>query len=1767
MPTPLAVAIARAARRYSGLRLLLFPDGVPERLLEDVVRVTNAEARGLPGHPPRAVLLADEASSFVRARQDEPDWVVGTRKLPELRLGDRLVVGHQSSYSGIGTLASVFPLLLPNSFPRVEADEPMLGALSEALATLRDPADDPDLATATRTVMLYLAAAHEREHAGDIQWRQAWWAHIGLLADGISRLGSVAPAAVWAIAALPRPHDPLRGYAKQRSAKRLVQVLEQRWNSDADALQRIRECSDCPPPEAAVQTAVEGFRAVLPELDGSRVSRVAYPLSKDAETVTAVWAEIGEDLFFDGPGTDPQPPGPICVVVEVDGHPVPSGCLWDDVVVFPPSRGSDSWDLRIKVTNEDLDQVTVRLERGAGAPLVRSVLLARGPAGLVYEGKLTVARGTNRAIIGKLVIEGGRKRLESRLVLPVADALTCVVKDRRAPQVQEWRDGDHPLEFVGNSRSGWGLLALDPSSNEDAALLLEVDGIGLAPSERGAAHHAWMVVPVEGEPRLLRDGVPVATFTAVVDGPTTANPLLAAVKGVDPTPAVSAHTETLCNLERLVMEAVGGGQGIGHVVLSAAPSASDHRGSQWQEVVLTRPDTIRNVAARGEWQLPSRFLTSSPEWAHLSECLRELPTLLASETAVPSQRSWATLPQTKVEEASTALLALIRLADAGTNRADRFWARFPASVVVLEGDARNSVAAVLLSPFHPVRLAWRWRVETQLRSIGADNRRAADLLGLVDGVQFPLATVGISRRDRMLSIPIDLGPDQVFVGWSALAPAGNAPVPRTVDGMPFPVAARSGLGAAAVATTLSDFLGLHPEVVGLAVELASAEKVPRSRDIDRALVDTGAALLASGDLLSMRVLDHPNREGEPEALLPISAPDAHGMAPVTWLRGEAGRSPTGQGVHVRFVEDTGSELFVDEINGIGPMSFISDPPLRRLLLREESREPAGWRFTTELQDGGWAILAELLRAVEDPGGSGSFWEVCANSGPMIANADSPARWTVSGDAMLDPRTINEIAGAHGAMLWEWRPGFSTQLGGGSALSIGERPYVVVCKLSAGFLNDLTAHIFRHHAGAGDRDANRVVEILATRGIGFNSLLAKGGNHATGALGHFFAARLMDGWIGASGDSLRLCLPFDAADGLLRRANTVPSATGHRCDLLALCWTSPTLSLVPIELKTHIGQQPSVLGPACEQVRLARALLHGVAVEYLERPALVRHVLAILVDAGLILSPDALGRSTGTQSAAAAIAALLSGSAKVVVGDPVVMEFANTGSDIIVDGDAVAGFPLVHTIRVDPSRSWGEFFGSSGTSMDSTVARVISLASGCASADPSEAASKDDTSPLSPTRVKEGYTASPDSGVSAESHPPPVSHERLHPPVVVPAAPADLRTHEGMPSGTSIPKTRQPQPELPGTQPERPPAWVSPKRGGATDRALQRYQQVIKILTEHRASVVPVQDEPAIEGPGFYVFRVGLRSGEKAATVYKLSEELKLGLRLDAGHEARLYADRGAVVIEIPKHADERYYMNAEELWSRTEWPEDKLYAPLGVDVKDEVVGIDFSSSHSPHLLIGGMTGGGKSVALETLLWGLVKHYPAERLKLWLVDPKGNEFIQFETAPHVRTPIGMDSEDAIEMLTRGVEEMERRYKLMKQASSARGSRVADISAYNALVDESERFPWIVVVLDEFADLTAEKEPRKAIEALLQRLAQKARACGIHCVVATQKPSAEVISTTTRSNLGAQLALRVRSAVDSRVIMESSGAESLAGNGDGFLRLSGQEPIRIQCAKTP
>jgi hypothetical protein len=340
---------------------------------------------------------------------------------------------------------------------------------------------------------------------------------------------------------------------------------------------------------------------------------------------------------------------------------------------------------------------------------------------------------------------------------------------------------------------------------------------------------------------------------------------------------------------------------------------------------------------------------------------------------------------------------------------------------------------------------------------------------------------------------------------------------------------------------------------------------------------------------------------------------------------------------------------------------------------------------------------------------------------------------------------------------------------------------------------------------------------------------------------------------------------------------------------------------------------------------------------------------------------------------------------------------------------------------------------------------------------------------------------------------------------------------------------------------------------------QRYQLVLDTLAIHRVDVRRAEEgvDAVVEGPALVLYRIRVAPGVDYRRVSEKGDALKLALKLAEQHEIRFSIDRGHISIEVPKNDEDRYYVSASDLWSRWERPAEGLAAPLGEDIVGRIVDLTLSSSNSPHLLIGGTTGSGKSEALNTLLGGLTRHYGAEELRLLLVDPKGTELNHLEGSPWLDGDIGFDDEDAIGMLERAVAEMERRYALFK------AQKVKSLDQYNA-GRTADRIPWWLIVLDEYADLTSDPDAKKAIEALLKRLAQKARASGIHLVIATQKPSAEVISTNLRSNLPAQLALRVRSAIESRVIMDEPGGEALAGRGDAFLKVEGRL-IRLQCAK--
>lgn len=360
-----------------------------------------------------------------------------------------------------------------------------------------------------------------------------------------------------------------------------------------------------------------------------------------------------------------------------------------------------------------------------------------------------------------------------------------------------------------------------------------------------------------------------------------------------------------------------------------------------------------------------------------------------------------------------------------------------------------------------------------------------------------------------------------------------------------------------------------------------------------------------------------------------------------------------------------------------------------------------------------------------------------------------------------------------------------------------------------------------------------------------------------------------------------------------------------------------------------------------------------------------------------------------------------------------------------------------------------------------------------------------------------------------------------------------------------------QPSLEGVEPIR--AHL------AADILKKRYEEILACFMAHSVKVnaVPFELDPYIEGPASILFKVKAGIGVDPRKLFDKAQALKLRLELAENQHLSFQIDRGFVTIDVPKPPHERYYVDAGSMWKRWRKTHNELSVPIGEDRFGELVSINFSSSNCPHLLIAGTTGSGKSEALNAILFGLVHFYSAKELRLLLVDPKGTEMLPLEHAPHLEGGIGWDDQDAISLLEKAVEEMQNRYAIFKSAKKR------TLSDFNSSVEEESRLPWWLIVLDEYADLTSDTQAKRDIESLLKRLAQKARAAGIHVVIATQKPSAEVISTNLRSNLPAQLALKVKSSIESRVVLDEAGAETLNGKGDALLKAE-SKVIRVQCA---
>lgn len=337
--------------------------------------------------------------------------------------------------------------------------------------------------------------------------------------------------------------------------------------------------------------------------------------------------------------------------------------------------------------------------------------------------------------------------------------------------------------------------------------------------------------------------------------------------------------------------------------------------------------------------------------------------------------------------------------------------------------------------------------------------------------------------------------------------------------------------------------------------------------------------------------------------------------------------------------------------------------------------------------------------------------------------------------------------------------------------------------------------------------------------------------------------------------------------------------------------------------------------------------------------------------------------------------------------------------------------------------------------------------------------------------------------------------------------------------------------------------------------------------------IDVEMEGANIGPKVTQYTLKPPSGVKLTRITALETNIALNLAAQSLRIEAPIPGQRAVGIEVPnrKAADVRLYgILTSKQWQATSEP---LSFAVGKDISGEAVIGELN--RMPHLLIAGQTGSGKSVMINTVLTSLLYHNSPSDMKLILVDPKHVEMASYEDIPHLLTPVITEPEKTISALKWAVNEMERRYRLLAE------EKIKDIRSYNAKIQSGAKkiavedddgitqqhdegaMPYIVIVVDELADLMM--VAARDVEALVVRLAQKARAVGIHLVLATQRPSVDVITGLIKANIPARIAFTVASQVDSRTILDQVGAEKLLGQGDMLmLTPSMNKPKRIQGA---
>ncbi len=725
-------------------------------------------------------------------------------------------------------------------------------------------------------------------------------------------------------------------------------------------------------------------------------------------------------------------------------------------------------------------------------------------------------------------------------------------------------------------------------------------------------------------------------------------------------------------------------KGVLHYALPIDNHVSFEPSEYTLEAGLLVPNTeLQNWKHTVDFSLQPDFLNGAETQAFINSFLEldvignlRKRNLIGDNADWPSRTSWRHLYSSKKDELEAYLYsfeAMVAAARSTGNAGNLFWATYPFSASIWDTERDGACKGLLISPLHPIRLAWLASVEETLWN----SEKSRDLVGTIEGWNFPALGPSFTKQGAFLAVPSDTGDGQIFSGWAYLLPASidgaeSLTPPTRIAGLSAPGSAAGGMNKSSVTSALKDYRRVNPHVTTITVDLAASTEVSRLQELDEALIrlatdwgENQSASIPGG----IRIYDSLNRLGESPIPRIQTVLNKVVDFPLVWshYKHRIGKS---QKCNIRFLQDSGLRIEVrpkgHEEVGSANLGVLGPIPLRRFeaYSGKLGDSNGSFSFPTMIQSQEASFFYQALRTVEN-----------ANSRPSIQSqlfkallVDENADWTVSGESMISPGSIAALlqAGDSQKMLWEWRPPFFER--GGKA-ELEQRPFISIARIPNSFRQQVKDLLTKASgSNANDMEVESVLKQLGSRGVGLSSLITMGGTHAAGALGFYLTLSLVD--MLNDDQANHFVMPLDACDSFLRSlagAENNPS-THSRADLLLISISDRELILTPIEIKSFglgsenpnsklPGAADSLIGKAKSQIQVTMRLLEAVIREGDRRQAenysshiIWINALSALVEAAIKLSS---GSVTNASALRDKLQSLASGQLQLRIGNPLV----------------------------------------------------------------------------------------------------------------------------------------------------------------------------------------------------------------------------------------------------------------------------------------------------------------------------------------------------------------------------------------------------------------------------------------------------------------------------------------------------------------------------------